>query len=57
MNVTVRMLLKGSCYSLACYSNFIGLLPTKAKDIVFRFIIEYSKLKGFWPLDNRSIFI
>jgi hypothetical protein len=35
-------------------------LPTKSKDIVFRFIIEYSSLRDFyWPLDNnnRSIFI
>ncbi len=27
------------------------------KDIVFRFIIEYSSLRDFWPLgNNRSIF-
>ncbi len=35
-------------------------LPTKAKDIVFRFIIEYSSLRDFYrPLgnSNRSIFI
>jgi hypothetical protein len=25
-------------------------LPTKAKDIVFRFIIEYSSLRDFGPL-------
>jgi len=33
-------------------------LPTKGKDIVLRFIIEYSSLNGFWPLgnNNRSIF-
>jgi hypothetical protein len=44
-------------------SSIQGLLalPTKKalKDIVFRFIIEYSSLKGFWPLlgnNNRSIF-
>jgi len=35
---------------------FVGL-PYQGKDIVFRFIIEYSKLKGFWPLGNSSIFI
>jgi hypothetical protein len=29
------------------------------KDIVFRFILEYSTFDGFWPLGNniRSIFI
>jgi hypothetical protein len=32
----------------------------KGKDIVFRFIIEYSSLMDFWPLlgnNNRSIFL
>ncbi len=28
--------------------------PTKTNT---RLIIEYSSLKGFWPLDNTSIFI
>jgi hypothetical protein len=28
----------------------------EGKDIVFRFIIEYGLLKGFWPLGNSSIF-
>jgi hypothetical protein len=34
-------------------------LPYQDDDIVFRFIIEYSSLKGFWPLgnNNRSILI
>ncbi len=32
-------------------------LPTKARILVFRFVIEYSSLRGFWPLGNRSIFI
>jgi hypothetical protein len=38
---------------------FIFGLAYQDKDIVFRFIIEYSSLKGFWPLgnSNRSIFI
>ncbi len=34
-------------------------MNSQGKDnIVFRFTIEYSSLKGFWPLDcnNRSIF-
>jgi hypothetical protein len=37
---------------------FIGL-AYQEKDIVFRFIIEYSSLMDFWPLgnNNRSIFI
>jgi hypothetical protein len=26
-------------------------------DIVFRFIIQYSSLNGFWTLGNKSIFI
>jgi len=39
--------------------NLLALPTTKAKDIVFRFIIEYSSIKGFWTLgsNNRSIFI
>jgi hypothetical protein len=37
--------------------HFVGLVSTKAKDIVFRFIIEYSSLRDFGPLVNRSIFI
>jgi hypothetical protein len=37
---------------------FIGL-AYQEKDIVFRFILEYSSLMDFWPLgnNNRSIFI
>jgi hypothetical protein len=27
----------------------LALLPTKAKDIVFRFIIEYGRLMDFGP--------
>jgi hypothetical protein len=36
----------------------LGLAYQGNKDIVFRFIIKYSKLKGFWPLgkNNTSIF-
>jgi hypothetical protein len=33
---------------------FVGL-ALQGKDIVFRFIIEYSKLMGFWPLGNRYL--
>ncbi len=45
-----------------CYKQkerfVVGLALVGKNIIVFRFIIEYSKLKGFWPLDNnRSIFI
>ncbi len=37
--------------------NLIGL-SYQGKDIVFRFIIEYSSLRDFGPLgNNRSIFI
>ncbi len=34
-------------------------LAYQAQDIVFRFIIEYSSLRGLWPLgnNNRPIFI
>jgi hypothetical protein len=40
-------------------SAFLLDLPPKAKDIVFRFIIEYSSLRDFYrPLgNNKSIFI
>jgi hypothetical protein len=42
--------------------DFVGLAYyQEGKDIVvFRFIIEYSSLKGFWPIlgnNNRYIFI
>jgi hypothetical protein len=34
-------------------SAFLLALPPKAKDIVFRFIIEYSSLRDFYrPLGN-----
>jgi hypothetical protein len=39
---------------------FVGLAYQGKKDIVFRFIIEYSSLRDFYrPLgnNNRSIFI
>jgi hypothetical protein len=44
------------------FPQFIGLDYYQGKDIVFRFIIEYSSLRGFAPLgnnnnNNRSIFI
>ncbi len=33
----------------------VGLAYQEGKDIVFRFIIEYSSsLKGFWPLGNNN---
>jgi len=46
----------GGCF--ICF--YWPCLPTKARILllVFRFIIEYSSLKGFWPLgSSRSIFI
>jgi hypothetical protein len=38
--------------------SLLPFLPTKAKDIVFRFIIDYTSFKNFLPLgnNNRSIF-
>jgi hypothetical protein len=36
--------------------EFVGL-AYPLKDVGFRFIIEYSSLKDFWPLWNRSIFL
>ncbi len=33
--------------------GFVGL-AYQGKDIVFRFIIEYSSLKGFGPLGNNK---
>jgi len=38
---------------------FVGMAyQGKGYYLLFRFIIEYSKLKGFWPLgnNNRSIY-
>ncbi len=35
---------------------FVGL-AYQGKDIMLRFILEYSSLMDFWPLGNRSIFI
>ncbi len=39
-----------------CLLQFVGLAD-QGKDIVFRFIIEYSSLRDFGPLGCRSIFI
>jgi hypothetical protein len=39
-------------YPLLIYFNFLV-----GKDIVCRFIIEYSSLRDFGPLGSRSIFI
>ncbi len=36
--------------------GFVGL-AYQVKDIVFKFIIEYSSLRDFGSLGNRSIFI
>jgi hypothetical protein len=36
--------------------QFVGL-AYQGKDIVFRFVIEYSSLRDFGPKVNRSIFI
>jgi hypothetical protein len=44
-----------------CFFFVFGLAYQEGKDIVFRFIIEYSSLRDFYrPLgnnNNRSIFI
>jgi hypothetical protein len=37
-------------YLVMFYKANLLALPTKAKDLVLRFIIEYSSFKGFWPL-------
>jgi hypothetical protein len=37
-------------------SRFVGL-AYQGNDFVFRFMIEYNSLMGFWPLGNRPIFI
>jgi hypothetical protein len=43
---------------LAKHNYWVNKISKFLLDIVFRFIIEYSSLKGFWPLgNNRSIFI
>jgi hypothetical protein len=45
---------------LALWVVFCWPCAYQGKDIVFRFIIEYSSFKGFWPLrsnNNTSIFI
>jgi len=36
--------------------GFVGL-AYQVKDIVFKFVIEYSSFRDFGPLGNRSIFI
>jgi hypothetical protein len=48
---------KNICVSLFYVVFFIGL-AYQGKDIVFRFIIEYSSLRDFGPpLGSRSILI
>jgi hypothetical protein len=49
-------------YCIVCNTVVLLALPYQGKDIVFRFIIEYSSLRDFYgPLGNnnntRSIFI
>jgi hypothetical protein len=39
--------------SIILYCPIFGL-ACQGKDIVFRFIIEYSSFKGFWPLGNNK---
>jgi hypothetical protein len=36
---------------------FVVGLAYQGKDIVFRFILEYSSLRGLWPIGNRTICI
>ncbi len=45
-----------SLYTYIVRFGFVGL-AYQGRDIVFRFIIEYSSLRDFGPLGNRSIFI
>jgi hypothetical protein len=48
----------GSVGTLFFSFKFVGLAYQEGKDIVFRFILEYSSLRDFSPLgkNNRSIF-
>jgi hypothetical protein len=41
------------------FSLFVALVAYQGKDIVFRFIIDYTSFKDFLPLgnNNRSILI
>jgi hypothetical protein len=61
----IKSLCEGSIKVAHCQKKSIELydllaMPTtKARIIVFRLIIEYNKLNGFWPIlgnNNRSIF-
>ncbi len=47
----------GSKYSINGAPICWPCLYYQGKDIVFRFIIEYSSLKGFWPLLGNIIII
>jgi hypothetical protein len=47
------------CSNLVEFQNscdFVVGLALVGKDIVFRFIIEYSSLSDFWPLVNTLTF-
>jgi hypothetical protein len=44
-------------FSLVTCLKALCWLAYQGKDIVFRFIIEYSSLRDFGPLGSRSIFI
>jgi hypothetical protein len=47
---------KSSTYKLIiCF--IVGIAYSKARILCFKFIIEYSSLKGFWFLDIGFIFI
>jgi hypothetical protein len=46
-----RLLPSGGHYTRGVF--FLALPTTKAKDVVFRFIIEYTSLRDFGPLGNK----
>jgi hypothetical protein len=64
MNIISRFCQVGCDWVLVVQAShsirlFVGIAyPRQGYYLLFRFIIEYSKLKGFWPLsnNNRSIY-
>jgi hypothetical protein len=47
--------LLGKSILLAKHDYWLNKISKILLDIVFRFIIEYGSLKGFWHLGDRSI--
>jgi hypothetical protein len=53
-NTTIYLLRSTNMHFLISY---LLALPYQDKDIVFRFITEYSSLRDFGSLGNMSVFI